>query len=112
MNIRKIMNETLIANNGEMSRGVKNQLNILPIIADENLDEKVSLLKKQGISFYNYTGLRILEFDYENILEVLNNNMMKLDIYRNDPQELVRDLRANEKLTAGSSLDNEVLGGM
>ncbi len=112
MNIRKIMNETLIANNGEMSRGLKDQLNILPMIADNTLDDKVALLKKQGISFYSYQGLRTLAFTYDNLLEVINNNTAKIDIYRTNPQELVKDLRANEKLTAKSSLDADVLGGM
>jgi len=37
MNIRKLMNETLVANNGELSRGLKNQLSILPAITNQNL---------------------------------------------------------------------------
>lgn len=51
MNLRKIMNETLIANNGDMSRGLKNQLNKLPLIASPELEDKISLLKKKAFQY-------------------------------------------------------------
>lgn len=112
MNIRKLMNETLVANNGEMSRGLKNQLNMIPIIFDESLEEKLNLLKKEGISVYNYFGLRILEFDIRNMETVLKEKKAKLDTYRNNPQELVRDLRIEEMKEYGSSLETDMLGGI
>ncbi len=112
MNIRKLMNETLVANNGEMSRGLKNQLNMMPIIFDNTLEEKLNLLKKEGISVYNYCGLRVLEFDLRHIETVLKENKAKLENYRANPQELVRDLREREITENGSSLEADMLGGM
>ena len=112
MNIRKLMNETLVANNGEMSRGLKNQLNMMPIIFDESLEEKLNLLKKEGISIYNYFGLRVLEFNISAINAVLKENKTKFDTYRNNPQELVRDLRSLEIKEFGSGLESDMLGGM
>lgn len=112
MNIRKLMNETLVANNGEMSRGLKNQLNMMPIIFDNTLEDKLSILKKEGISVYNYCGLRVLEFSLNLIENVLNNNKSKLESYRTNPQELVRDLREEEIKEFGSGLETDMLGGM
>ncbi len=112
MNLRKIMNETLIANNGDMSRGLKNQLNKLPLIASDELETKIALLKKEGISIYNYYGLRVLEFNYEIIETVLNDNRNKIDSYTSDPQELVRDLRKKEIEEYGYNFETDILGGM
>jgi DNA repair photolyase len=112
MNIRKLMNETLVANNGEMSRGLKNQLNMMPIIFDNTLEDKLDLLKKEGISVYNYCGLRVLEFNLNLIEKVLNENKSKLENYRANPQELVRDLREKEIKEYGSGLEADMLGGM
>ncbi len=112
MNLRNIINETLVANNGEVSRGIKNQLNILPAIIDEDLEKKVELLKKEKISFYNYNGLRILEFSLENLAKTLEKNSEKKEIYSTNPQELVRDLRAQEIEIIGSSLEPDLIGGM
>lgn len=112
MNLRKIMNETLIANNGDMSRGLKNQLNKLPLIASPELEDKISLLKKEGISVYNYYGLRILEFNYNIIEKVISENGKKIDSYSSDPQELVRDLRIQEIEEYGYNFETDILGGI
>ena len=112
MNIRKLMNETLVANNGEMSRGLKNQLNMMPIIFDHSSEEKLDILKKEGISAYSYCGLRLLEFNVNHLETVLNDNRAKIENYRANPQELVRDLRTKEIQEYGSSLETDMLGGM
>ena len=112
MNIRKLMNETLVANNGEMSRGLKNQLNIIPMIFDESLESKLNVLKREGISVYSYFGLRVLEFELKNIETTLKANKNKLEIYRANPQELVKDLRTAEIAENGSSLEADMLGGI
>lgn len=106
------MNETLIANNGDMSRGLKNQLNKLPLIANPELEDKIMLLKKEGISVYNYYGLRVLEFNYDILEKVLGENKNKIDSYSSEPQELVRDLRKKEIDEYGYNFETDILGGM
>lgn len=112
MNIRKLMNETLVANNGEMSRGLKNQLNMMPIVFDGSLENKLNILKREGISVYSYFGLRVLEFDLKNIEATLKANKNKFEIYRTNPQELVKDLRAQEIIENGSGIEADMLGGI
>lgn len=107
MNIKRLIDDTLIANNGEMSRGLKNQLTIVSAYLDEDFERKLNTLKNVGISVYNYTGLRILEFNLYDIQEVLKANERKFDIYRANPQELVRDLRKREMINSPSEV-----GGM
>ena len=41
MNIKRLMNETLVANNGELSRGLKNQLSIISAFENPELDSKL-----------------------------------------------------------------------
>lgn len=109
MNIRKLMNETLVANNGELSRGLKNQLSILPAITNQNLEEKIERLKKENIMVYSYYGLRILGFNLSDIEEVLKENMSKKESYQTNPQELVRDIRKKEIEELGSSLKEDMI---
>jgi len=111
MNIRKLMNETLVATNGEMSRGLKNQLSLLPAFVDESIEDKLSLFKKEGISVFNYYGMRLLTFKLETIQSVLNENNDKLESYRANPQELVRDMRKSE-MKQLNNLENNLIGGM
>jgi len=110
MNFKRLMNETLVANSGDMSRGLKNQLTIVSAFADTELDAKLDYLKQKGISIYTYAGLRIIEFRLSDIQTVVNNNGPKLDTYRANPQELVKDLRKNE--IANSKMNFAGIGGI
>ena len=112
MNLKRLMNETLVATGGEMSRGLKNQISILNAFVDSSLDEKLDILKQYNIPVYNYTGIRVLEFSLDDIKIVLNENRAKLEAYQMNPQELVRDLRIREMKTTKSSLEKELIGGM
>lgn len=112
MNLKKLMNESLIANNGEISRGMKNKISLLNAFYNDDIDEKIEILNQYDISIYNYNGLRILEFSNTDIKEVLEENFEKLELYRNDLQELVRDLRKKEISLLGSSIDVELVGGL
>jgi len=107
MNIKRLMNETLVANNGELSRGLKNQLSIISAFENPELDSKLDYLKKIGLQIYNYVGLRILEFSLENIQKVITDNQAKIETYKINPQELVKDLRKSE-----IALDPSKVGGM
>lgn len=111
MNFRRLMNETIVANNGEMTRGLKNQLSIVSAFVNDDLELKLDTLKNYGISIYNYVGMRILEFHLDDIKEVLNENETKHSIYKANPQELVRDLRKKEQDNMNHMGYNE-LGGM
>lgn len=110
MNYRRLINETIVATNGEMSRGLKNQLTIVSAFIDNEFEEKLDYLKKVGIPVHSYMGLRILEFKLSDINEVITVNSNKMNIYKTNPQELVRDLRKNE-IKNGNLGYNEV-GGM
>lgn len=112
MKFVQIMNETLNANNGELSRGLKNQVTIVPAITNDDLNEKINLLKESEINVYNYIGIRALEFSYNIIQKTLQNNSEKLDIYRSNLQEFVRDLRKEEINDFGSNLEIDNMGGM
>lgn len=112
MNLKRLMNETLTANNGEISRGIKNQLSLISAFLDNDLDNKLDFLKQTGISIYNYTGLRILEFNLEDIQTVISENGEKLDTYRTNPQELVRDLRQQEVNSKGTVFQLNEMGGI
>lgn len=107
MNIKRLMNETLVANNGELSRGLKNQLSIVSAFENTELDSKLDYLKQIGLQIYNYVGLRILEFSLENIQKVITDNQAKIETYKINPQELVKDLRKSE-----IALDPSKVGGM
>ena len=112
MNIKRLINETIVANNGDMSRGLKNQLSIFSAFVTEELDQKLNFLKQAGIPVHNYIGIRVLEFRLSDINAVINANQAKLATYKNNPQELVRDLRNYEIKTTGSTMDLEEVGGM
>ncbi len=101
MNFKRLMNETLVANSGDMSRGLKNQLTIVSAFANEELEKKMDYLKQKGISIYTYTGLRILEFSLPDIQVIIEEQSAKIDKYRANPQELVKDLRKRE-ITVGN----------
>ena len=107
MNIKRLMNETLVANNGELSRGLKNQLSIVSAFENTELDSKLDYLKQIGLQIHNYVGLRILEFSLENIQKVITDNQAKIETYKINPQELVKDLRKSE-----IALDPSKVGGM
>lgn len=111
MNYRRLMNETVVANNGNMSRGLKNQLSIVSAYVSDDLEAKLDLLKEAGISIHNYMGLRILEFKYDDINVVISTNNDKLETYKSNPQELVRDLRKYELQNIDNLSYNEE-GGM
>lgn len=112
MNIKQLLDETLKATNGEISRGLKNQVTILNAFKDNDLEEKLKVLNQSNISAFNYYGMRILEFHINDIKEVLSENTEKIDSYRNNPQEFVRDLRKKEIKILGSSLEYDMMGGM
>lgn len=106
MYIKRLMNETLAANNGDLSRGLKNQITIVSAFENNELESKLDYLKQVGLPIYSYIGLRILEFRLENIQKIIAENNAKMETYRINPQELVRDLR-----NAEIALNPEV-GGM
>lgn len=106
MNMKRLMNETLVANNGDLSRGLKNQLSIISAF-DTDLESKLDYIKETGLPIYSYAGLRVLEFNLESIQAVINDNKEKIETYRINPQELVRDLRKFE-----INLDPSKVGGM
>lgn len=99
MNIKRLINETIIASNGDMSRGLKNQLSIFSAFTSEDLEQKMNFLKQAGIPVHSYFGIRILEFKLSDINAVINANQAKLANYKNNPQELVKDLRSYELKT-------------
>ncbi len=111
MNLKQLMNDTLAANNGDISRGLKNQLTILNAFIKEDLEEKVNILKQNEIPVYSYYGLRVLEFNLEDIQNVISENNAKLDIYRSNPQELVKDIRLKE-ISSGKYVTLNGIGGM
>ena len=112
MNIKRLINETIISSNGDMSRGLKNQLSIFSAFVSEDLEQKMNFLKQAGIPVHSYFGIRILEFKLSDINAVINANQVKLANYKNNPQELVRDLRNYEIRISGSNMDLEEIGGM
>lgn len=99
MNIKRLINETIISSNGDMSRGLKNQLSIFSAFTSEDLEQKMNFLKQAGIPVHSYFGIRILEFKLSDINAVINANQAKLANYKNNPQELVKDLRSYELKT-------------
>ena len=88
MNIKRLINETIIASNGDMSRGLKNQLSIFSAFTSEDLEQKMNFLKQAGIPVHSYFGIRILEFKLSDINAVINANQAKLANYKNNPQSV------------------------
>lgn len=112
MSIKQLLDETLKATNGEMSRGLKNQLTILNAFDKVDYEKKLNLLKEYNISIFNYYGMRVLEFHISDLEEVLKENANKIESYQANSQELVRDLRKKEIQILGNSLDYDMTGGM